>query len=157
MAQQRDAFKEFRVLKSKKINPTTIFIMKKKSLAILFSVLLIIGNINAQEKPLTPLKLTFNCANQDNSILKSDINNCKKFILIGNESENYKLISANISITIKGTLKEVRFVEADFSEDFIALIKTLSPGSKLFIEKIQIENTITKEKKKISNTTLLIK
>ncbi len=110
----------------------------------LLMTLFFFSKANAQEtkKPLNTLYATFDCVVNDSIVHSGDIKNCKKLVLVGNDSENCKIISGLVSVSSKSGLKEFNYKGNSANAGLITAINELAAGDLSKYNKIYIENVI---------------
>lgn len=119
---------------------------------------LITINVTAQKKSESPINVILDCAKSNNSISVSEMANCKKLVLLGQGSENFKIIAGIVSMKLNGNLKEWILKDNSFSEELMAAIKQLAAGDKMHIENIKIQSIKDgKIIKNIPTATLVVK
>ncbi len=120
--------------------------MKTTPRILLFCLALIaFDTINAQKSKIDSMSITMDCAKYDHNISVADISvadlkDCKKLVVTGTSHEKFKIVTAKVSILSNGNLKEFIVKEGIFNEQLTLKVSQLSPGSKIFIEQVKIQN-----------------
>lgn len=110
-------------------------------LLILCFTLFTFCNSNAQKDSQLVPKLSFDCAKSDNSISVTDLKSCKKIILSGAAHyEDYKIITAIVSIKPDGKTKEFTLSDNTLSDELVSSIIQLTKGSEIHVDNIKIQN-----------------
>jgi hypothetical protein len=131
--------------------------------SITFTLLLTLFFFNARSQ--STLYATFDCVINDSIVQVADVENCKKLILIGTDSEKSKIISGLVSVTSKSGLKEFNYKEGSANSGLIAAINDLAGGDLSKYNKVYIENVIvevTKDgkppiRKKLPTSQVIVK
>lgn len=95
---------------------------------------LLVGLSYGQDKNGTDLKVTFDCADANLVVTKSNLLNCHSLVVKGKDAKNYTIISTEISMKMGKAIKVFTYMGKDLSPELKESIKKLNSGEKIILE-----------------------